>query len=123
MECLLLLVLMAATIPQEDGAVSREQVDLIERNNYYDCEGKPVFVQWILWDWDRGRHHVVAWRIDKPEFSFNERQLTLTWSDGGRLFQIRGRYWRETWEQHDPEVAERDILDRRYRRGIFGTRE
>lgn len=118
---ILTALLIFATVPM-DRHLMRETVDCVERNEFYDDEGKRVFCQWILWDWDGARHSVVAWRMNSGQH-FQQRTTQLTWSEGGNLRQVRGAYWRETWTQFDPEVAEREILHRGFRRGLFGAKE
>ena len=118
---MLLATLLLATIPM-DGTVVRESVDLVEKNHYYDCDGREVFCQWIFYDWQGGRHQVVAWRMAREEHNFRQAPPVLTWSENG-VRQIRGMYWRETWTQWDPEIADREILERKSRRGIFGGKE
>ena len=100
----LLATILLATVPHE-GHIVRETVDCIERNHYYDGDGKPVFTQFVFWDWKDGRHEVAAWRLEKDEFRFHPP--IVTWTDEGRLRQVRGAYWRETWTQWDVEMAER----------------
>ena len=116
-----MLAWLLAILPM-DGDLKRETVDCIELNRTYDECGQLVFTQWILWDWNGARHDVVAWRLDKPDMHFQERRLTLTWYEGGWR-QVKAKYWRETWEQFDPELAEREILPKQQRRGIFGVKE
>ena len=117
---------IAIAILPMNGDIKQDTVDCIERNRTFDECGKPVFVQWIGWNFDEGhcRHQVVFWRLDKPEFHFQERDLALTWFEGGTLRKVKARYWRETWTQcYDPEIEERAILPKEQRRGIFGERE
>lgn len=114
---MLLALLLFAAIPQ-DGLVVREDVDLIERNHFSNDEGREVFTQWVFWRWEAGRHEVAAWRLDKPEMSFDQRQLRLTWPDGPTLRQVRGGYFRETRTQYDVEMVERERLPATMRKGL-----
>lgn len=115
---LLAAILLLATIPHE--ITVRESVDLIERNHFYNDEGREVFTQWIFWDWERDRHQVEGWRNNQPDFRFTERPPLLTWSQGTERRQVRSTYWRETWTQHDPELFDREIVPKDRRKGIGG---
>ena len=117
----LVLLLAMATVPYDSGRVRVEQVDLLEKNHFFDDKGRPVFIQWIAYEWSGERHQVVGWRLDRPEFTFEERRLVLTCDENGAQ-QIRALYWRETWSQVDPEIAEREILPTQSRRGLFGVK-
>ncbi len=95
-----------------------ETVDVIERNNFFDESGRHVFTQWILWEWKDSRHEIVAWRLHKPDFHFQERPPRLRWDEG----EVKAACWRETWTQYDPELYERDRNPKEYRKGIFGAK-
>lgn len=112
-------LLLLATCPPPP-AMPSDSADLIELNHFYSDEGRPVFSQWIFWNWNGYRHEVIAWRLDKAgEFSFHHRPPRLMWAEG----TVSGSYWRETWTQVDPELIEREYLPKQLRRGILGKRE
>ncbi len=116
-----MMLLAAATIPHE--IVLREQVDCIERNNFFDDCGRKVFVQWIfLEEVPSGCLSVVAWRLDKGEFSFTEHPPTLIWADGSTVRIVRAEYWRETFSQTDPELEDRERRPKDMRRGLIGEK-
>ena len=121
MPSLLLLVLSA--IPR-DG-VCRESVDLMELNHFYDENGRLVFTQQIFYDWSHRdhRYQVVDWRLVKkpeqePERDWRNGGYVSTWQDGEILRQVRSLAIRETWEQFDPELVEREFLAKEHRRGL-----
>ena len=100
----LLATLLLCTVPH-DGHVVRETVDCIERNHFYADDGRLVFTQFVFFDWANDRHEIVAWRLEKDEFCFHPP--VVTWTEDDRVRQVRGEYWRESWTQFDPELAER----------------
>ena len=112
------LALLVLSILPHGPPVVREEVTLIERNHYYDECGRHVFTQWIFWEWKDTRHEVIAWRLDKPDFRFQERPPCLRMDEG----RVDAECWRETWTQYDPELMERERFPKEYRKGIFGER-
>ena len=112
----MLAMLLLATIPMDANVVS-DGADLVELNSVYDGEGCVVLTQLIAWDWRGDRHVVAGWRLmaDKAW-----RPPHVTWMEGTRLYDIRGRYWRETQSQFDPELLEREIMKPCHRRGVMG---
>ena len=110
------MLLVLGTIPHEVAV--REQVDIVERNFYHDCEGKLIFVQLLFWEWQCTGHVITAWRLEKPEFSVTERPPQVTWYDGDKLRQVRGESWRETHYQWDEEIAQREKLPQELRKGL-----
>lgn len=113
-----LLAIILAILPH-DAHVVRDSVDCVEVNAMHDGEGTVVFRQVIGWEWSHGRHTVAGWRgmSDKTW-----QPPCVTWVDGQRLYVLRGRYWRTTHSQYDPEVVEREILYPCHRRGLFGEK-
>lgn len=107
-----LLLILLMFLPH-DG-VTTDGVEIIERNSYYDCEGRLIFVQAIFWAND----NVVAWRLLKGEETIGQRPPRMTWSEGDKVRQVRGRYWRETHTQFDPELEAREILPTNQRKGL-----
>jgi hypothetical protein len=112
------------TLPIEDVVV--ESVDLIEVNHCYDEEGKHVFDQVLFYDWsaqDR-QYHVRAWRMLKHPSQIPYRDTVsgryeATWHDGWVMRNVRATTFRETWTQHDPEVAARSQLPKELRRELI----
>lgn len=121
-------VLCATTVafgiaPQED--VSREAVDLIELNHFYDEHGRLVFDQVIFYDWSASdsRYNVRAWRLVKnpaqlPQRDWASGGYSALWQDGEQLRHIRSRSIRETWTQYDPELVEREYLPKERRKEL-----
>jgi hypothetical protein len=109
--------------PQED--VSRDRVDLVEVNHFYDDAGRHVFDQVIFYDWSPldCRHVVRAWRMVKnpaqlPKRNWIDDTYTATWNDGDVLREVRAGSMRESWTQYDPELLERDYLPKEKRREL-----
>jgi hypothetical protein len=112
------------TLPMDDVVV--ESVDLIEVNHCYDEEGKHVFDQVLFYDWsaqDR-QYHVRAWRMLKHPSQIPYRDTVsgryeATWHDGWVMRSVQATTFRETWTQHDPEVAARSHLPKELRRELI----
>jgi hypothetical protein len=109
--------------PQED--VTRESVDLIELNHFYDEHGRLVFDQVIFYDWSAGeaRYNVRAWRLVKnpsqlPQRDWSGGGYSAMWHDGEQIRHIRSKSIRETWTQYDPELVEREYLPKERRKEL-----
>jgi hypothetical protein len=115
----LLAYLLLALQPVETEPV-RDRVDVIERNNFYDENGRLVFAQWVFRDWDS----IVAWRLVKPDhrLSRGPRGWRLDWTDGERLRSVDAISFVESWTQEDVELAERERLPVCERRGLRGEK-
>lgn len=131
--CLLLL----SIVPYD--YVAREQVDLIERNWFYDEYGRLVFEQVIFYDWCdnilvglytevdeiqiTGRYNVVAWRLIKspdliPFRDWERGGYSVFWQDGEQIRLMNAKAYRETFTQVDPELIEREFLPKEKRREL-----
>jgi hypothetical protein len=117
------LVAVCGTTPHE--AVSRDRVDLVEVNHFYDDLGRHVFDQIIFYDWspEHCRHLVRAWRMVKkpnqfPQRNWTDGSYTALWNDGEILREVRAATMRESWTQYDPELIEREILPKEKRREL-----
>jgi len=109
--------------PQED--VTRESVDLIELNHFYDEHGRLVFDQVIFYDWalSESRYNVRAWRLVKnpsqlPQRDWSGGGYSAMWQDGEQIRHIRSKSIRETWTQYDPELVEREYLPKEKRKEL-----
>ncbi len=118
-------VLMAATCLTPQNGVSRDEVDLIEVNHFFDEHGRLVFDQVIFYEWSasNSRYHVRAWRLLKspsqvPSRCWERGDFFSTWQDGDTLREVRAPQYRETWTQYDPELAERAFLPKEKRRAL-----
>lgn len=122
--CCALTLSTSGVLPCED--VVAESVDLIELNHCYDEEGRHVFDQVLFYDWspqDR-QYHVRAWRLLKDPAQVPCRDAArddyeATWYDGWVMRRVRAKTFRETWTQHDPEVAARNHLPKELRRELL----
>lgn len=101
-----------------------DHVDLIERNHVVCLKtGGDRLDQIIYWRWDNVTHghRVVAWRMTRDRTSLLVRRgngWRESWSDGEYRREIYARRYLETWTEHDPEVADRDVLAVEWREGL-----
>jgi len=119
-----ILLLLLGVIPRD--STSRETVDLIEVNHFFDEHGRLVFDQVIFYDWSGGdgRYNVRAWRLVKkheqlPEKDWQTGYWTCHWQDGEQTRHITSRAARETWTQWDVELAEREVLPKEKRKELL----
>lgn len=130
-----LITMLALSVIPRAGEIP-DDVDVIELNHFYDEHGKPVFSQFIFWDWDHkhATHVVRAWIMaettkdaagkivvkgnvpvlrSRPKPTTDGWELVFAdrahWSVYRRVI---GRSFRETWTQYDPELANRSIVDK-----------
>jgi hypothetical protein len=107
-------------VPQ--STVLRESVDAIERNFFYDEEGRLVFEQCIFCDIVDGEEQVVAWRLIKDPAIVPKRDWSGGWvatrMDADTVRQVRTGSVRESWTQYDPELVAREKLPNEKRRGL-----
>lgn len=109
------VLLLLGTLPQPDFVV-HSQCHLIEKNNFYDGEGRLVFTQLIAWNqYPDGKLHVWFWKM----FKDGTKNVTLIelrrgaeiWFDqDGQLVQIRSLSFLESWTQVDVEVLDRECI-------------
>jgi hypothetical protein len=112
------ILLTVASILPRDAAL-RETADIVEINQVYDGEGRQVLEQLIAWNWENDRHVVSGWRLMADK---TISRPFVYWTENGRLCVLRGHSWRETAEQFDVELAERERLPACKRRGLMGTK-
>ena len=117
------LVVALGLNPTED--VSREKVDLMEVNHFYDEQGRLVFDQVIFYDWspEHSRYMVRAWRLVKnpsqlPERDWRDGGYLSVWQDGEVVRRVQADSMRETWTQYDPELVEREYLPKERRKEL-----
>jgi hypothetical protein len=110
-------LLLMATIPLEPIQECRCEVG--ERNDYYDCDGNPVFVQQIFW-----RDDVVAdWRMTakcgEPVWDWQRREWSNTWVENDVIYRMRYPVLKRSITIGlDPEVADREKCPKDERRGL-----
>ena len=119
------VLLLAAVVSNPPDANPHDELDLLEVNHYHDDQGRMVFDQLIFYEWspEQGRHQVRAWRLlksdtQRPRYDFPSRQYVVRWYDGEILREVRAAAYRETWTQHDPELAERQFLAKEKRKEL-----
>lgn len=120
-----LAVYLAAVCLTPVDDVAYDQVDLVEVNHFYDEHGRLVFDQIIFYDWcsSQSRYNVRAWRLLKtptqiPHRSREHGGFIAVWYDGEDLRKVKADAIRESWTQHDPELAEREYLPKEQRREL-----
>ncbi len=127
--CSTIVLLLALGASDRVDQIVADEVDLMEVNHFYDQHGKHVFDQVIFYEWNNAdsRYHVRAWRLIKEGSQYPVRDwlrggYTATWHDEGLLRTVRAESIRETWTQHDPEIAEREHLPEGQRRRLYQPR-
>lgn len=96
-------------------------VDIIEINHYFGPDNKEIIVQMIFWDWDWDLDNFVVrdWRIHKFARPARQRgRYMVQWFDRKKPRRVYANQCIETWTYFDPEVANREILPRHYRKGL-----
>mgnify|MGYP001236859173 FL=1 len=124
MQTSVVIVLMFIGLNGAEDIV-RDEVDLIEINHFFDEYGRLVFDQVIFYDWsdEVNRFQICAWRLLKspaqiPRRDFSRGDYLATWYDGHLLRKVRSQGFRETWTQYDPELVERQFLEKDKRREL-----
>jgi len=105
-----LLLILFSIVPRD--ALPRDGVERLERNNFYDPEGRLVFTQLVGWS-DNGRCRF--WRMAKDGALPVERDhlrgdYVVIWNDSGVIREVRARSYEESWTQVDVETADREYL-------------
>lgn len=108
-------------LPHEAKTI--EKVDVIEFNHFYDDKGDKIFVQAILYDWNRtdSRYDIRAWRLVKegmPALTPQRGQWRLDWVDGQIWRRVSAPQLRESHTQYDVELIERETLPQHLRREL-----
>lgn len=122
----MLWLLLLSVIPHDP--VVQDRVDVIEHNHFYDDTGRHVFDQVIFWEWrdDQCAFRVRAWRMVKTPAQVPRRNwpagYSACWVDGDVTREVRTDSFRETWEQYDPELVDREFVPKEKRRGLKGER-
>lgn len=121
MKCLLLLFSAVSPFPVDHVV----HCDVIELNHFYQpSSGDIILVQWLFWDINKRSNakQNVAWRIHKDGRHVLRKipggwELSTRDSDG-KHFYVQAPDYRESWTPHDPEVNNRKIWPREYRREL-----
>ncbi len=103
-----------SVLPRIDRPVI-DRVEIIERNFFYDENGRLVFEQII--GWEKGR--VRFWILDNHQKSIEMERLksggVLRFDEGPVFREIWCTTFAETYTQYDPELVDRDVLPREQR--------
>lgn len=120
---LTLALLLLTANPKED--IARERCDVLEGNSFYDENGRLVFNQLIVWQWNdcHCRHECHAWRMVKgpsmwPERDWGRGGYSVLWIDGEVVREVRAETYNRTHSQFDPELIDRCVLPREQRREL-----
>lgn len=103
-----MIALLLAILPTE--GVLADRIPEIELQHFYDCDGRHVFDQYIFWELKQGHRVVRDWRLAKGPLP--QRTATgwkLRFSDQGRIREVTASHYRETWEQFDAELQNREF--------------
>jgi len=120
------IALVCLDIPR--SPVIKDRVDVMELNWRYSPEnGELNFVQLIFWEWknqfEGGHYVVVDWRMvnrEKPPIFRKEKgKYVLIFRDRGYWRSVESKSVRHTWTYYDPEVDNRKVFAREFRRGLF----
>ena len=98
--------------------VLEDHVAVLERNHFFDSEGKHVFTQWLFWDENLD---LVAWRMAKCETTIDRG--AMLWFDDGVFRKVKFHQYRESWTQEDPELRERERMPADLRRELRRARK
>lgn len=109
------MILLLLIIAPLDDQVARDRVSLIEHNEFYDQEARPVFKQFLFWNWSErhGRYDLIDWKLDKGTYhvtrDYRTGRYVLRMQDGDTTREIWAEQYKETLTQHDPELVARDV--------------
>ncbi len=128
-----IILLLGAVGPE---AALQDRVDVQELNHFYNEEGKLVFHQIIYYEWqpysvlresgvreEGWRYQVVDWRLVRgpdiiPQYDHARKAWVALFQDGDDMRRVESTGFRETWTQYDPELVEREWLDKERRRKL-----
>lgn len=111
--------LLLAIVPFDP--VIRERASRLETNSLYDDNGSIVFTQIIAWSEYPDGEHVFMWVMMKEQVQPVQRVrggYFFSFDDGRNLREIWSLSHSETWEQFDPELADRSQLPVEKRRQL-----
>jgi hypothetical protein len=115
----MIALLLLSIIPQPYPVT--DSVDVIEKNHFYDDDGKLTFSQWIFWKWNArdSRYDVVDWRLVQGPTALSDASTLAFWDQKDQVTRrVRTVSWRETWTQYDREAENRKILPESQRRKL-----
>lgn len=116
----MIALLLLSIVPHDD--VIRESCDVLWLEHFYDEQGRLVFDQLIFLDWTGERYDVRAWRLIKHPIQLPFRdpsgRYAVLFQDGETTRRIEALSFRESWDQYDPELHEREKLPKEFRREL-----
>lgn len=121
----LLPLLISVSSGSRSSPEISENVDLIELNHFYDDLGRHAYDQVIFYEWspDYTRFHVIAWCLiekdhgRRPSRDPGRGDYFARWYDReAKTYRVvRSKLFRETWSEVDPERANKQLLEEKYR--------
>lgn len=118
----MLPALLLCVVPAPPTTIS-EHCDLLEKNSFYNDAGELVFIQNIAWLSQPDGFHVFRWWMHKPPESVGiqrvGRRYVIRFDEGGVSREIWSSSYHESWEQHDKEVADQELVPVASRRPLL----
>jgi hypothetical protein len=139
-----LLPMLFATVPADSDVIG-DRVDVIEVNHFFDDAARHVFDQVIFYDWVPHRCQLIvrSWRMlkcdgHKPRFDHQRGDFVCRWEDAILIKpgiykyneppvlpvyahvvrEVRAEILRESWEQYDRELINRELVPKEHRRWL-----
>lgn len=123
---------LTASTSGSGGGLS-EGVDLIELNHFYDRHGKHQYDQIIFYEWspDYRRFQVIEWKLVENDLAAMPhrrpkiREYVVSWYDEELRIEreVHSRIFRQSWSQIDPERANKQLIDEKYRVSLLGAND
>jgi hypothetical protein len=114
----ILILTLIAFIPINFDNCIKDEVDVIEINEYRGSWKQIIFLEWHP---QLRRHSVVDWRMYKSENMHPVKQgngYLMRWHDGDLFREVWAPSRRFTYTQHDPELLDRNVIPQEQRRGL-----
>lgn len=61
---------------------------------------------------------MVKDRSQYPRIDHGDESAFMLWNDEGVLREVRAKAVRESWEQYDPEMSEREVIPKEARQQL-----
>lgn len=118
------VILLFCLLPRDD--VTRDSVDLVEVNHFYDEQGRLIFDQILFYEWSSknarfqilDKFRLVKFKDNYPCWDHDANRWVSHFIEMDRHRKVYARFQKETWTQYDPELLEREILPSEKRRPL-----
>lgn len=116
MTIILLTLAALTTIPLDYPTT--DHIETVEHNHFYDCHGKEIFQQAIVWEFNPHacRYDVRCWWLIKRDSDVPSKDMLRF--DGETMRRIRAGKVVRSWTQYDPETTHRQIVPNEERRKL-----